>query len=150
MDAICENRWNLPKVLALAKENMCCVWVQHRGRMQGVEEDDEKFKEDFKILNFLWFSILFGNTIFSFHSHPLFIISSPVFLKGLGNLKRNWTFFFFFSRKSKWSGVSKVIFSSTSQRSSNKEYSIYCKCWKLSLVHGSQLGAEPLGSAAWS
>lgn len=89
MDAICENRWNLPKVLALAKENMCCVWVQHRGRMQGVEEDDEKFKEDFKILNFLWFSILFGNTIFSFHSHPLFIVSSPVFLKGLGNLKRN-------------------------------------------------------------
>ena len=61
-----------------------------RGRMRGVEEDDEKVKQDFKILNFLWFSVLFGNTIFSFHSHPLFIVPSfQAFLKGLGNLQRN-------------------------------------------------------------
>lgn len=66
MDAICENRWNLPKVLALAKENMCYVGVQRRGRMQGAEEDDDKFKEDVKI--FFSFGLAFCLETPSFHS----------------------------------------------------------------------------------
>jgi len=74
---ICQKFW--PRLIQTH-----CVGVQ------GVEEDDGKVKQDFKILNLLSFSILFGNIIFSFHSHPLFIVPFfQVFLKGLGDLHRN-------------------------------------------------------------
>lgn len=70
------------------------------------------------------FNILFGSTFFfSFQSHPAFVVSFlQVSFKGLDGL---WRHHFIFSR-SKWSEVSKITFSSISQRTWNILPSVSC------------------------
>lgn len=115
--AIHENRWILARVLAQPNTNMCCAGEGYEGL-----EDDKKVKEDFKIL--IFFGLAFSLKTPSFDSILILFSFSPpskFFLRAWVTCKEIKHFLF---RRSKWPGVSKVILSSISQKSSNKEHSI--------------------------